>query len=706
MGRLGTYVDRQIALDKAINYLGTASIHFRHLAFPECPLDRANVDRTKALMQYGRACLPEKSSHQICAIVDRTQLKQALLRAGVLENQLLNYSGEYVDVDFPDNYRLQCLQGKHRVAAAAEILPFSSRRWIVKLFSSEIQDKTKCDLEEERSNEKDIEDGEFYYRIRLYDGSYDKRFGSSHQDTRRARKWWALLEGTKCAVDRSVKPTKGTSGDYGRLKQLFNYTHSRYTDAFDSFYCIPALYSGFKNSAIQKMLSMDNIDENISSLTFIREFWESVFEGDRKAMRQFDADSLRLLDCKAPGAVESDRLELQGLIASRRIFGNFDEARRDRLWQRICVLTTDCLTPTLWGFFHNLKQLQLISTCLTSLVEVKDHSLRQTLQDQFQASRPDQFLIQVSPLQYRSIHAPGIDVDNFSIAYRQLWLYAWRHHEEMQPSPEKKLAGAQIKPANEIVMLGLANLASRLGFESDTINHLRERDPYRTMAHRHLRDLKQPGSRRSAKHEACVQSMIDCYVSAWEPANEGGTVGSEDEALSQTPTRCGLPRLRDHDKDKGWLFIHYMHNESVDEVFEISSLFAIRSLYKQIFHNMAPVSVDLDTSTAEIDCSSGLEHFYNQREVRPVTSKTPTEDGTEIDAYQIKVQESSQTIDELEKCIHERRRQYQQEETNLNNVKEQLRQAREQLSQANDTHLDTGRVNDLEAQNNQYKQEV
>lgn len=136
MGRLGTYVDRQIALDKAINYLGTASIHFRHLAFPECPLDRANVDRIKALMQYGRACLPEKSSHQICAIVDRTQLNQALLRAGVLENQLLNYSGEYVDVDFPDNYKLQCLQGKHRVAAAAEILPFSSRRWIVKLFSS------------------------------------------------------------------------------------------------------------------------------------------------------------------------------------------------------------------------------------------------------------------------------------------------------------------------------------------------------------------------------------------------------------------------------------------------------------------------------------------------------------------------------------------------------------------------------------------
>lgn len=449
-------------------------------------------------------------------------------------------------------------------------------------------------------------------------------------------------------------------------------------------------------------------------------------------MQQLDADSLRLLDCKAPGAVESDRLELQGLIASRRVFGNFDEARRDRLWQRICVLTTDCLTPTLWGFFHNLKQLQLISTCLTSLVEVKDHSLRQTLQDLFQASRPDQFLIQVSPLQYRSIHAPGIDVDNFSIAYRQLWLYAWRHHEEMQPSPEKKLAGAQIKPANEIVMFGLANLASRLGFESDTINHLRERDPYRTMAHRHLRDLKQPGSRRSAKHEACVQSMIDCYVSAWEPANEGGTVGSEDEALSQNdegagfytgggwearktfarprgpskPTRCGLPRLRDHDKDKEWLFIHYMHNESVDEVFEISSLFAIRSLYKQIFHNMPPVSVDLNTSTAEIDCSSGLEHFYNQGEVQPVTSKTPTEDSREIDAYQAKVQESSRTIDELEKSIHERRQQYQQEETNLNNVKEQLRQAREQLSQTNDTHLDTGRVNDLEAQNNQYKQEV
>lgn len=100
----------------------------------------------------------------------------------------------------------------------------------------EISEETRRDLQEERANEKKIEDGEFYYRIRVYQGFFGER------DRHREEIWWAHLAGQSNNTDRR-----------DRLSQLLG--HSRFYPVFDSLGVIPALYSGLRLSSVNKMIS-------------------------------------------------------------------------------------------------------------------------------------------------------------------------------------------------------------------------------------------------------------------------------------------------------------------------------------------------------------------------------------------------------------------------------------------------------------------
>ncbi|KAH7113517.1 hypothetical protein EDB81DRAFT_617215, partial [Dactylonectria macrodidyma] len=600
MSRAGSQADHRIAADKATHFLGAASISFDNLAFTKVKLDRRNVNRIKVLMQDGRACLPEKSNHHISAAIDKDKLERALRDADIKQEDLLKPTADYQRLEFPPDYQLQCFQGYHRVLAAKEVLPPLLRRWVVKLYSSEIKAETRRDFEEERSNEKDIDDGEFYYNIGLYEG----RFGGV-EDLQCADKWWALLAGAKGAGTRKACPSeaeehKSTKCD--RLRQLFR--HRKLSKAFREFHVIPALYWGLRLTAINKLASAVGIDEYIAMIKYTEKFWiKDVFKEDQRAMAMFDVNSLRAFDGTAPGANEEDRYRLNGLVMNRQILASFHDDDRRRIWENICSATKDRVVPTLWGFFNNLNYLRPVGACLGRLVDVREYSLRRSLSRIFKHTDGDRCYVQVTSYLCRSI-ALG-KLDPFELAYRQLWIYALREYQDLQPESKKKLAGTEFRSANEVILLGLAKLANKLGFRSYKIERLLQKKPHQTMARKHLRAVRVPGSRKSASYEGCVEEVANYYAIAWEPKcykegeidEDGETdedLGMESESWAGTiasgyprsgsePTRSGLPRFEDHVRDKTLTFIQHLNDPIEADGSRMSSFFVLRSLYSQLF---------------------------------------------------------------------------------------------------------------------------
>lgn len=89
-------------------------------------------------------------------------------------------------------------------------------------------------------------------------------------------------------------------------------------------------------------------------------------------------------------------------------------------------------------------------------------------------------IIQTSWSSFRSIPTPR--AESFDIAYRQLWLYALREQQNMPIPRKQRLAIAETRQADEIVVFRFACLAQKLGFYTDEIKALAQRSPDQAIA--------------------------------------------------------------------------------------------------------------------------------------------------------------------------------------------------------------------------------
>ena len=129
-------VSHRIKTEKAIKHIGTASIKLDVLDFPYSEgLDRENVERLKTLFKTAGGYIPGDVSNRIPAIIHERQLHEALGLSGVSAETLLSDAeGNFVELEFPPGFRLECLRGRHRAKAADEFLDSQDKRWVVDLF--------------------------------------------------------------------------------------------------------------------------------------------------------------------------------------------------------------------------------------------------------------------------------------------------------------------------------------------------------------------------------------------------------------------------------------------------------------------------------------------------------------------------------------------------------------------------------------------
>jgi len=130
--------ERRQEAERSIKYRGTASIKLDVLHFPceeSREPDKNNVERLRNLFRGEGGCRRLDLRNHIPAVISQPQLEAAIEASGTSAERLLEDARDgYPELDFPPGYRLECLHGRHRTLAAAQVLPLEDRRWTVDLY--------------------------------------------------------------------------------------------------------------------------------------------------------------------------------------------------------------------------------------------------------------------------------------------------------------------------------------------------------------------------------------------------------------------------------------------------------------------------------------------------------------------------------------------------------------------------------------------
>lgn len=383
-------------------------------------------------------------------------------------------------------------------------------------------------------------------------------------------------------------------------------------------------------------------------------------------MLRVDKATVEALQGTAPGACRDDHKRLYSQLSSGRIFGTFGESEREEIWERVCAVSQDCLIPSLFTFFEDIKFLRSAAACIRRLMHLsKGNSVTKRLTQLFADSnqKTDQCVIQVSNTTYAEV--PGNAVIRLDLGCRQLWLAAFREYRDLPAEPQKKnkLLAKSRKEADETVLFGIASLASRLGFVSEEICKILDRSPDRELARRALLTVRKPEHYIYDNLEQRIQQLVEVFDTAQERSMERDVKPVNRRQRTSPPTRCGMPLDLDHDYDRQFLFLPTMHKYFENHTV-LTSLFVRRSIYFAFFGK--DLAVDMGSIPSESAQSRGFKYT--------IITEPDERKGTNAQLHKLsqEEQEKKKTIESLAVEIRGKREK-------LESLKAQIAEREEQV---------------------------
>lgn len=123
--------------EKSLKYLGTARIEVDVLVFTNSDgPDAENVARLRKLFRIQRDFEPGAIQNRIPAVIDESQLHDAVASSGLRPEALVSAEQVYPTLNFPPGFQLECLRGEDRVEAVKGLFRSSNLRWVVDLFAA------------------------------------------------------------------------------------------------------------------------------------------------------------------------------------------------------------------------------------------------------------------------------------------------------------------------------------------------------------------------------------------------------------------------------------------------------------------------------------------------------------------------------------------------------------------------------------------
>ncbi|KFZ13857.1 hypothetical protein V501_03496 [Pseudogymnoascus sp. VKM F-4519 (FW-2642)] len=296
--------------------------------------------------------------------------------------------------------------------------------------------------------------------------------------------------------------------------------HEELTDAFDSLLDIPGLWGGMMITTLNKVVATATPKQHIKYLTHIKETWSSLVEDDKTAMGKIDHKTVKALELCAPWASTLDAEYLRSEVLEGRLFSAFSFPERIGIWNRLRMV--DGLIPSLFTFFKDVRYLELCNNCVKRLVT----------QNSF-------------------IYWPGTREKRIDMGCRGLNAFAMRNYPDI---PKEAVAEDPVKKpiarADNAVLRLYADLATELGFVSPEITNLQQ-------------------------YPCSTAAVVESPRLSPPLVTPGPGV--------PRAKRCGIPRRRAYEEDRGSLFINHLHDGRQDQGQGITSFFVRRSVYFAFF---------------------------------------------------------------------------------------------------------------------------
>jgi hypothetical protein len=206
----------------------------------------------------------------------------------------------------------------------------------------------------------------------------------------------------------------------------------------------------------------------------VTDFWTNLLQNDRNAMAKVDSATVEELQLRAPQTSRSDAVHIFRKLKEGEIFSSFSLDYRMKIWTKL--QTFEGLIPTLFTFFEDFKYFQSCAECVKKLVKIpRKGTLYQAMTEIFSQDEMggSECITQESESIFRS------DKYDFAVRvdwhYRQIFLYVMRHLRELSPTSVLKTDRNPrlTKTPSKAALYGLADLAQRMGFESDKIRNLK-----------------------------------------------------------------------------------------------------------------------------------------------------------------------------------------------------------------------------------------
>ncbi|RYC76934.1 hypothetical protein BFJ63_vAg20191, partial [Fusarium oxysporum f. sp. narcissi] len=208
---------------------------------------------------FRRGCdwSPEQVSHQIPALIDPALLEDSLQRAekSLSLEDLKKEDGVFAELDLADGKAI-CLKGEHRVLASDATVVNRKKRWIVRLYSTDLSEDARNDLADERASERQMTDAEYFYNITLF----WLKNGDPDQGPR-PNPWFAQL----------MRHSEGKAKD---LKRLWSGPSSQ-GDLLRRFHEIPALFWGISLGNVGKTIAMPR-QQTRNQIKRVFDFWDYI----------------------------------------------------------------------------------------------------------------------------------------------------------------------------------------------------------------------------------------------------------------------------------------------------------------------------------------------------------------------------------------------------------------------------------------------
>ncbi|KFY28058.1 hypothetical protein V491_00664 [Pseudogymnoascus sp. VKM F-3775] len=468
--------EQRVAQDKAAKAIGTARVRIDHLAFPN-PIRGRDEKIIKQLEGTFAAegCLDEQ--HRIPAVIDDSTLQAALLKTGENIEYLQRVSGQPQRLHFPENIKLECLHGRHRILAAKSYLDPEEQWWTVDFYrTGEVLYETYRFI----LTQPDLDDDTRHSLLGGHGYSSNYTGGEIFRQLRRCQ-----VAGDKLGEEQLRARLSNTMKR--DLKQLLK--RDIILNALDTLLPIRGLWKEFHLGSLHVLLHM-RIDEEIAHYIHrIEQIWNEILGGDTHLMERTDEATVGKIQLLAPAVSKYDHGFIQESMAAASpglLFPQIHEVskRRGIASRLLCISHR---IPSIQSLFKDLRYLcpavnaircllpkpttnktnnPLLQTKTTSGENEK--TLRQKLYNHFEKSGST---LQIQNSERTYLTYTGNNQSLFDLAIRQLYLLSIRHFAK--PLSQREEAYSKFI---------LAEFAKSQGFYSDEINAILMDDPFQKLA--------------------------------------------------------------------------------------------------------------------------------------------------------------------------------------------------------------------------------